>query len=112
MTAPAGPGKALPIAAAVLLCAAAAALALLPAPAKLIAAAIGAAAAVGLFLYYMVSRRRAAAAAQTVQTRKTSCSGRQRSICVCGRTPGRRRTPPERPRPLPRVSPSSCKGSW
>ena len=71
MTAPAGPGKALPIAAGVLLCAAAAALALLPAPAKLIAAAIGAAAAVGLFLYYMVSRRRAAAAAQTVQTRKT-----------------------------------------
>lgn len=62
MTAPAGPGKALPIAAGVLLCAAAAALALLPAPAKLIAAAIGAAAAVGLFLYYMVSRRRAAAA--------------------------------------------------
>lgn len=50
MTAPAGPGKALPIAAGVLLCAAAAALALLPAPAKLIAAAIGAAAAVGLFL--------------------------------------------------------------
>ena len=71
MTAPAGPGKALPIAAGVLLCAAAAALALLPAPAKLIAAAIGAAAAVGLFLYYMVSRRRAAAAAHTVQTRKT-----------------------------------------
>lgn len=71
MTAPAGPGKALPIAAVVLLCAAAAALALLPAPAKLIAA-IGAAAAVGLFLYYMVSRRRAAAAAQTVQTRKTA----------------------------------------
>ena len=70
MTAPAGPGKALPIAAGVLLCAAAAALALLPAPAKLIAA-IGAAAAVGLFLYYMVSRRRAAAAAHTVQTRKT-----------------------------------------
>ena len=62
MTAPAGPGKALPIAAGLLLCAAAAALALLPAPAKLIAAAIGAAAAVGLFLYYMVSRRRAAAA--------------------------------------------------
>lgn len=61
MTAPAGPGKALPIAAGVLLCAAAAALALLPAPAKLIAA-IGAAAAVGLFLYYMASRRRAAAA--------------------------------------------------
>ena len=51
MMAPAGPGKALPIAAGVLLCAAAAALALLPAPAKLIAAAIGAAAAVGLFLY-------------------------------------------------------------
>lgn len=72
MTAPAGPGKALPIAAGVLLCAAAAAMALLPAPAKLIAAAIGAAAAVGLFLYYMVSRRRAAAAAQTVQTRKTA----------------------------------------
>lgn len=72
MTAPAGPGKALPIAAGVLLCAAAAALALLPAPAKLIAAAIGAAAAVGLFLYYVVSRRRAAAAAQTVQTRKTA----------------------------------------
>lgn len=72
MTAPAGPGKTLPIAAVVLLCAAAAALALLPAPAKLIAAAIGAAAAVGLFLYYMVSRRRAAAAAQTVQTRKTA----------------------------------------
>jgi len=72
MTAPAGPGKALPIAAGLLLCAAAAALALLPAPAKLIAAAIGAAAAVGLFLYYMVSRRRAAAAAQTVQTRKTA----------------------------------------
>ena len=72
MTAPAGPRKALPIAAVVLLCAAAAALALLPAPAKLIAAAIGAAAAVGLFLYYMVSRRRAAAAAQTVQTRKTA----------------------------------------
>lgn len=71
MTAPAGPGKALPIAAGVLLCAAAAALALLPAPAKLIAA-IGAAAAVGLFLYYMASRRRAAAAAQTVQTRKTT----------------------------------------
>lgn len=71
MTAPAGPGKALPIAAGLLLCAAAAALALLPAPAKLIAAAIGAAAAVGLFLYYMVSRRRAAAAAHTVQTRKT-----------------------------------------
>lgn len=71
MTAPAGPGKALPIAAGVLLCAAAAALALLPAPAKLIAA-IGAAAAVGLFLYYMASRRRAAAAAQTVQTRKTA----------------------------------------
>lgn len=71
MTAPAGPGKALPIAAGVLLCAAAAALALLPAPAKLIAAAIGAAAAVGLFLYYIASRRRAAAAAQTVQTRKT-----------------------------------------
>lgn len=71
MTAPAGPGKALPIAAVVLLCAAAAALALLPAPAKLIAA-IGAAAAVGLFLCYMVSRRRAAAAAQTVQTRKTA----------------------------------------
>ena len=71
MMAPAGPGKALPIAAGVLLCAAAAALALLPAPAKLIAAAIGAAAAVGLFLYYMVSRRRAAAAAQTAQTRKT-----------------------------------------
>lgn len=71
MTAPAGPGKALPIAAGVLLCTAAAALALLPAPAKLIAAAIGAAAAVGLFLYYMVSRRRAAAAAHTVQTRKT-----------------------------------------
>lgn len=71
MTAPAGPGKALPIAAGVLLCAAAAALALLPAPAKLIAAAIGAAAAVGLFLYYMVSRRRAAVAAHTVQTRKT-----------------------------------------
>lgn len=71
MTAPAGPGKALPIAAVVLLCAAAAALALLPAPAKLIAAAIGAAAAVGLFLYYMASRRRAADAAQTVQTRKT-----------------------------------------
>ena len=70
MTAPAGPGKALPIAAGVLLCAAAAALALLPAPAKLIAAAIGVA-AVGLFLYYMVSRRRAAAAAHTVQTRKT-----------------------------------------
>lgn len=70
MTAPAGPGKALPIAAGVLLCAAAAALALLPAPAKLIAA-IGAAAAVGLFLYYMASRRRAAAA-QTVQTRKTA----------------------------------------
>lgn len=72
MTAPAGPRKALPIAAVVLLCAAAAALALLPAPAKLIAAAIGAAAAVGLFLYYMVSRRRAADAAQTVQTRKTA----------------------------------------
>ncbi len=72
MTAPAGPGKTLPIAAGLLLCAAAAALALLPAPAKLIAAAIGAAAAVGLFLYYMVSRRRAAAAAQTVQTRKTA----------------------------------------
>lgn len=72
MTAPAGPGKALPIAAVVLLCAAAAALALLPAPAKLIAAAIGAAAAVGLFLYYMVSRRRAAAAAQTVQSRKAA----------------------------------------
>lgn len=72
MTAPAGPGKTLPIAAVGLLCAAAAALALLPAPAKLIAAAIGAAAAVGLFLYYMVSRRRAAAAAQTVQTRKTA----------------------------------------
>lgn len=71
MTAPAWPGKALPIAAVVLLCAAAAALALLPAPAKLIAA-IGAAAAVGLFLCYMVSRRRAAAAAQTVQTRKTA----------------------------------------
>ena len=71
MTAPAGPGKALPTAAGVLLCAAAAALALLPAPAKLIAA-IGAAAAVGLFLYYMASRRRAAAAAQTVQTRKTA----------------------------------------
>lgn len=71
MTAPAGPGKAPPIAAGVLLCAAAAALALLPAPAKLIAA-IGAAAAVGLFLYYMASRRRAAAAAQTVQTRKTA----------------------------------------
>lgn len=71
MTAPAGPGKALPIAAGVLLCAAAAALALLPAPAKLIAA-IGAAAAVGLFLYYMASRRRVAAAAQTVQTRKTA----------------------------------------
>lgn len=71
MTAPTGPGKALPIAAGVLLCTAAAALALLPAPAKLIAAAIGAAAAVGLFLYYMASRRRAAAAAQTVQTRKT-----------------------------------------
>lgn len=71
MTAPVGPGKALPIAAGVLLCAAAAALALLPAPAKLIAA-IGAAAAVGLFLYYMASRRRAAAAAQTVQTRKTA----------------------------------------
>ena len=71
MTAPAGPGKALSIAAGVLLCAAAAALALLPAPAKLIAAAIGAAAAAGLFLYYMVSRRRAAAAAHTVQTRKT-----------------------------------------
>lgn len=71
MTAPAGPGKALPIAAGVLLCAAAAALALLPTPAKLIAA-IGAAAAVGLFLYCMVSRRRAAAAAQTVQTRKTA----------------------------------------
>lgn len=71
MTAPAGPGKALPIAAGVLLCAAAAALALLPAPAKLIAA-IGAAAAVGLFLYYMASRRRAADAAQTVQTRKTA----------------------------------------
>jgi len=71
MTAPAGPGKALPIAAGVLLCAAAAALALPPAPAKLIAAAIGAAAAVGLFLHYMVSRRRAADAAQTVQTRKT-----------------------------------------
>lgn len=71
MTAPAGPGKALPIAAGVLLCAAAAALALLPAPAKLIAAAIGAAAAVGLFLYHMVSRRRAVDAAQTVQTRKT-----------------------------------------
>lgn len=71
MTAPAGPGKTLPIAAGVLLCAAAAALALLPAPAKLIAA-IGAAAAVGLFLYYMVSRRRAAAAAQTVQTRKAA----------------------------------------
>ena len=71
MTAPAGPGKTLPIAAGLLLCAAAAALALLPAPAKLIAAAIGAAAAVGLFLYYMVSRRRAAAAAHTVQTRKT-----------------------------------------
>ena len=71
MTAPAGPGKALPIAAGVLLCAAAAALALLPAPAKLIAA-IGAAAAVGLLLYYMASRRRAAAAAQTVQTRKTA----------------------------------------
>lgn len=71
MTAPAGPGKALPIAAGVLLCAAAAALALLPAPAKLIAA-ICAAAAVGLFLYYMASRRRAAAAAQTVQTRKTA----------------------------------------
>lgn len=71
MTAPAGPRKALPIAAGVLLCAAAAALALLPAPAKLIAA-IGAAAAVGLFLYYMASRRRAAAAAQTVQTRKTA----------------------------------------
>ena len=71
MTAPAGPGKALPIAAGVLLCAAAAALALLPAPAKLIAA-IGAAAAVGLFLYYMASRRRTAAAAQTVQTRKTA----------------------------------------
>ena len=70
MTAPAGPGKALPIAAGVLLCAAAAALALLPAPAKLIAAVIGAAAAVGLSLYYMVSRRRAADAAQTVQTRK------------------------------------------
>ena len=67
MTAPAGPGKALSIAAGVLLCAAAAALALLPAPAKLIAAAIGAAAAAGLFL----SRRRAAAAAHTVQTRKT-----------------------------------------
>ena len=64
MTAPAGPGKALPIAAGVLLCAAAA-LALLPAPAKLIAAAIGAAAAVGLFLYYMVSRRRAVDAART-----------------------------------------------
>ena len=72
MTAPTGPGKALPIAAGVLLCTAAAALALLPAPAKLIAAAIGAAAAVGLFLYYMASRRRAAAAAQTVQTRKTA----------------------------------------
>ena len=72
MTAPAGPGKTLPIAAVVLLCAAAAALALLPAPAKLITAAIGAAAAVGLFLYYMVSRRRAADAAQTVQTRKTA----------------------------------------
>lgn len=71
MTAPAGPGKALPIAAGVLLCAAAAALARLPAPAKLIAA-IGAAAAVGLFLYYMASRRRAADAAQTVQTRKTA----------------------------------------
>ena len=71
MTAPAGPGKALPIAAGVLLCAAAAALALLPAPAKLIAA-IGAAAAVGLFLYYMASRRWTAAAAQTVQTRKTA----------------------------------------
>ena len=97
MTAPTGPGKTLPIAAGLLLCAAAAALALLPAPAKLIAAAIGAAAAVGLFLYYMASRRRAAAAAQTVQTRKTA---RQR------------RTPPERPRPLPRGAPSSCKGSW
>ena len=72
MMAPAGPGKALPIAAGVLLCAAAAALALLPAPAKLIAAAIGAAAAVGLFLYYMVSRRRAVDAAQTVQTRKAA----------------------------------------
>lgn len=71
MMAPAGPGKALPIAAGVLLCSAAVALALLPAPAKLIAA-IGAAAAVGLFLYYMASRRRAAAAAQTVQTRKTA----------------------------------------
>lgn len=70
MMAPAGPGKALPIAAGVLLCAAAVALALLPAPAKLIAA-IGAAAAVGLFLHYMVSRRRAVDAAQTVQTRKT-----------------------------------------
>ena len=45
MTAPTGPGKALPIAAGVLLCTAAAALALLPAPAKLIAAAIGAASA-------------------------------------------------------------------
>ena len=71
MMAPAGPGKALPIAAGVLLCSAAVALALLPAPAKLIAA-IGAAAAVGLFLYYMASRRRAADAAQTVQTRKTA----------------------------------------
>lgn len=70
MMAPAGPGKALPIAAGVLLCSAAVALALLPAPAKLIAA-IGAAAAVGLFLYYMASRRRAVDAAQTVQTRKT-----------------------------------------
>ena len=31
---------------------------------------------------------------------------------LCGKTPGRRRTPPERPRPLPRVSPSSCRGNW
>ena len=72
MTAPAGPGKALPIAAGVLLCAAAAALALLPAPAKLIAAAIGAAAAVGLFLYYMASRRRIAARQQTVRAQRTA----------------------------------------
>lgn len=88
MTAPAGPGKALPIAAGVLLCAAAAALALLPAPAKLIAAAIGAAAAVGLFLYYMVSRRRAAAAAQTVQTRKTALQ-RQTEEYLCLREDAR-----------------------
>lgn len=112
MTAPAGPRKALPIAAVVLLCAAAAALALLPAPAKLIAAAIGAAAAVGLFLYYMVSRRRPSMPPRRCRPGRRRCSGRQRSICVCGKTPGRRRTPPERPRPLPRVSPSSCRGNW